>query len=380
MPVEMITGNQAAALAAQRAGVDLVAAYPITPQTAIVEYLAEFWARGELGGEFVSVESEYAALACSSGAAALGARTFSATSSHGLAYMHEMLHWCAGARYPMVLVNVNRALGAPWCLEPDQGDSLSQRDTGWLQLYCANAQEIFDTILQAFALAETIMIPCMVVFDGFYLSHTYEAVEVPDQETVRRFLQPPSFDPPLVPGRHANLHALTTGEVQTGLIRERHRVMQGAAAVLAEIDTRFQAVFQRGYGALAAEIPAGAKTVVLAAGSCAETVRWHLPHLAGTGLINLRMFRPFPGDILCRMLEEKAVERVVVVDRNCSPGVGGILAQELKAALYRMAQPPVVHDLLLAGGIDFTPRMLTEALAEKRASARSAEIWGVELS
>ncbi len=193
MAFQMISGSQAAATAVQRVGVDLVAAYPITPQTAIVETLADFTASGELAGEFVSVESEYAALACCNGAAAAGARVFTATASHGLAYMHEMIHWCSGARLPIVMVNVNRTIGAPWCLDPDQGDSLSQRDTGWLQLYCANAQEVFDMVVQAYFIAEKLLLPCMVIFDGFYISHTYEAVDVADVNQVRNLVGPPAF-------------------------------------------------------------------------------------------------------------------------------------------------------------------------------------------
>ncbi len=379
MPVEMITGNQAAALAAQRAGVELVAAYPITPQTAIVETLADLHARGELGGDFVSVESEYAALACCNGAAAAGARVFTATSSHGLAYMHEMIHWCAGARFPMVMVNVNRALGAPWCLDPDQGDSLSQRDTGWLQFYCSSGQEIFDTIIQAYALTERIMLPCMVVYDGFYISHTYEAVDIPEREEVIRFLGPPDFTPQVEPGSPANLHGLSTGETQHRLVRERHCDMYDALEVLTEINERFAASFQRSYGPVEAYFPKPAKTAVLAAGSCAETVRWCLPDLEDTGLVRLKLLRPFPADELCRLLKAQAVERVVVVDRNCSTGMGGILAQELKAALYRLERPPAVYDLVLAGGIDFTPQMLQKLLSSPKLQKNTAEIWGVDL-
>lgn len=379
MPLEMITGNQAAALAVQRAKVDLVTAYPITPQTAIVENLADLHARGMLGGDFVSVESEYAALACCSGAAAAGARVFTATASHGLAYMHEMTHWCAGARFPMVMVNVNRALGAPWCLDPDQGDSLSQRDTGWLQLYCSGAQEVFDMILQAFALTEQVLLPCMVVYDGFYISHTYEAVDVPDEEAVRRFLGPPAFTAQVIPGKEANLHGLTAGDTQLKLIRERHVDMQGAAKLLSEINKRFAAIFKRSYAAVEAVFPQAVKTAVLAAGSCAETVRWSLPDIEDAGLIQLRALRPFPAGELRRILEEHVVERVVVVDRNCSPGAGGILAQELKAALYRMKRPPVVHDLILAGGVDFTPQMLKRLLSSEASQKENEETWGDEL-
>lgn len=382
MPVEMITGNEAAALAVQRAGVDLVSAYPITPQTAIVEALADYWARGELGSEFVSVESEYAALSYCCGAAAAGARTFTATSSHGLAFMHEMIHWIAGARLPVVMAVVNRALGAPWCLDPDQGDSLSQRDTGWIQLYCANAQEIFDTILQAYPLSESLLLPCMVVLDGFYLSHTFEAVEVPEPELVSRFVEPPQFASQIDPLQPANLHGLTAGEEVSRLVRERHRDMKRVPAVMSEIDARFAALFGRSHALAEGTALEGAETVVVTAGSISETVESELPELDKTGMIRLKSFRPFPAKELRALLARSAVQRIMVIDRNCSPGAGGIIAQELRSALYRDGSGPVVQNLLLAGGIDLSPLMLRQIVNEPPVDGDGdliLEQWGVDL-
>ncbi len=379
MAFELISGSQAAAIAVQRVGVDLVSAYPITPQTAIVETLANFDARGELGGDFVSVESEYAALACAYGAAAAGARAFTATASHGLAYMHEMIHWCSGARVPIVMVNVNRTIGAPWCLDPDQGDSLSQRDTGWMQIYCSGAQEVLDTVMQAFLLSEELLLPCMVVFDGFYISHTYEAVDVPDQKTVRDFIGPPPFEAQVKPGAPANLHGLTTGDNQIELIRGRHEAMKLAPQSFKAINSRFQETFGRSYGAIDPVIPDGAKTVILAAGATAETVRWALPKMQDTGLLQLRMFRPFPREELCSALEEHGVEKVIVIDRNCSTGMGGIFAQELRSALYGMDNQPDVQDIILAGGIDLTIEMLERIVREEKAEGHVEQKWGVDL-
>ncbi|MFY9541907.1 MAG: pyruvate ferredoxin oxidoreductase [Dethiobacteria bacterium] len=382
MPVEMITGNQAAALAVQQAGVDLVSAYPITPQTAIVEDIADFWARGELGGEFVSVESEYAALSYCCGASAAGARTFTATSSHGLAFMHEMTHWIAGARLPVVMAVVNRALGAPWCLDPDQGDSLSQRDTGWIQLYCASAQEIFDTILQAFPLSESLLLPCMVVLDGFYLSHTYEAVELPEPEQVKRFVEPPRFAAQVDPLQPANMHGLASGEEVSRLVRERHRDLQRVPAVLKEINERFAAIFGRRYAPAEGKALEGAETVVVTAGSIYETVVSALPGLDKTGMIRIKVFRPFPAEELRSLLKKSEARRIIVIDRNCSPGAGGILAQELKSALYNDGSGPLVQNLLLAGGIDLSPQMLRQLVMEAPADCSGdliMEQWGVDL-
>ncbi|MGM0689075.1 MAG: pyruvate ferredoxin oxidoreductase [Bacillota bacterium] len=379
MSFELISGSQAAAIAVQRVGVEFVAAYPITPQTAIVETLANFDAKGELGGEFVSVESEYAALASCYGASASGARVFTATASHGLAYMHEIIHWCSGARVPIVMVNVNRTIGAPWSLDPDQGDSLSQRDTGWMQIYCSNAQEVFDTVIQAYALSEELLLPCLVVFDGFYISHTYEAVDVAEKEDVRNFIGAPVFQAQVKPGTPGNMHALTTGENQLLLVKNRHESMLRAPAVFEDINKRFEEIFGRSYKPIDSVIPTGAKTVFLAAGSTSETVRWSLPQLDNAGLIQLRMFRPFPAEALCSVIEAHDIEKVIVVDRNCSTGMGGIFAQELRAALYGMEKPPVVHDMILAGGVDLTLPMLENILVSGPLENRVDEKWGVDL-
>ncbi len=383
MAFELVSGSQAAAIAVQRVGVDLVSAYPITPQTAIVETLANFDAKGELGADFVSVESEYSALACCYGAAAGGARVFTATASHGLAYMHEMIHWLGGARLPVVMVNVNRSIGAPWCLDPDQGDSLSQRDTGWMQIYCAGAQEVFDTVLQAYLLAEELLLPCMVVFDGFYISHTYEAVDLPDQEQVRSLIGPPAFKAQVVPGEPGNIHGIIPGEKQLGLVRLRHQAMLRAPELFLKINERFAGYFGRQYGILEVEIPEGAKRVIVTAGAMSETVRAVLPELSGTGLIQLRMFRPFPVEQLRKIVTEKEIEELLVIDRNCSTGMGGIFAQEVRAALYGIDREPQVHNISLAGGVDLTPAMLHKIVSQpapdRKGEAVNAITWGDQL-
>ena len=378
MPYELLSGCQAAAFAAQRADVDLVAAYPITPQTAIVETLASFEAQGELSGEFVSVESEYSALSYCNGGAAAGARVFTATSSHGLAYMHEMTQWCSGARFPIVMVNVNRTVGAPWVLDPDQGDSLSQRDTGWMQIYCASAQEVFDLVLQAFVLAEELLLPVMVVFDGFYISHTYEPVDIPDLEKTREFIGPPQFIPQLSPGEQLNLHGLSKGENQLELVRKRHEDMLKAPGVFTKINEKYRQVFGRSYQTVAATIPDGAKTAFITAGSNSETVKWLLPELHGCGLIQLRMFRPFPAEKLTRLVEKYSLDRLIVVDRNCTIGTGGYLAQETRAALYELKARPSIKELILAGGIDLTEEMLFQAVKEDPAAGLREQRWGVD--
>lgn len=240
-----MTGNQAAAYAANLCRIQVVSAYPITPQTSIVETLSNLWAEGEFEGEFVVVDSEYSAMSYLIGAGYAGARTFTASASHGLAYMHEVLHWAAGARLPIVMVNVNRAIGAPWCLEPDQLDSLSQRDTGWMQLYCSSVQEIADMVIMAFRLAEAVKIPCMVVLDGFALSHTYEAVELPEQEKVDAFLPLPPDRPQLVPQQPVNIQPLVFSNKMMEIIKSRHQSMTEAPRLLKQFGEDFREIFHR---------------------------------------------------------------------------------------------------------------------------------------
>jgi len=187
---KVLMGNFAASHGVRLSRAQVISAYPITPQTHVVEELSAMVARGDLNAKFIKVESEHSALACCIAASVMGARAFTATSSHGLLLMHELLHWAAGGRLPIVMVAVNRAIAPGWNIWNEQTDTLSQRDTGWIQLYCASNQEILDTVIQAFKLAELVKIPVMVIYDAFILSHTYEPVDIPDQKVVDKFLPP----------------------------------------------------------------------------------------------------------------------------------------------------------------------------------------------
>jgi len=188
---KFMTGCEAAAWGARLGRTEFVPAFPITPSTPVMETCALWCAKGDMLAEFKQLESEHSVMAAAIGAAAVGARVFTATASQGLAYMHEVLHWAAGARVPMVLVNANRALAAPWNTMCDQSDSLSQRDTGWIQVYCETAQEVLDSVITGFRLAETVHVPVMVCMDGFYLSHASETVEIPGEKAVDAFLPAP---------------------------------------------------------------------------------------------------------------------------------------------------------------------------------------------
>src|SRR5574341_475940 len=186
----VLEGNHAASYGALLSRIEVIAAYPITPQTQIVEKLAEFCAEGRLRARFMEVESEHSAMAACIGASQAGVRAFTATSSQGLALMHELLHWAGSGRLPIVLVNVNRALGPPWNIWADQTDSLSQRDTGWMQIYCCSNQEVLDSVLLAYKVSEQVALPTMLCLDAFLLSHTSEPVAVPEQAVVDAFLPP----------------------------------------------------------------------------------------------------------------------------------------------------------------------------------------------
>jgi pyruvate/2-oxoacid:ferredoxin oxidoreductase alpha subunit len=260
---KLIMGNHAVAYGVKLARAEVVAAYPITPQTQTVEKIAEMVASGEMKAEYIKVESEHSAMAACIGASATGARAFTATSSQGLALMHEMLHWAAGARLPVVMTNVNRAMAPGWNIWSEQNDSLSQRDTGWMQFYCESNQEVLDTVIQAFKIAEKVLMPAMICLDGFSLSHTYEGVEIPDQEDIDDFL--PSYDPEfkLDVDDPKTFGAMMFPEWYYEMRYKMHEAMVEAKSVIAEVDEEFYEKFGRKYGLIERYKCDGAKTVII---------------------------------------------------------------------------------------------------------------------
>ncbi len=296
------------------------------------------------------------------GAASAGARTFTATSSHGLAYMHELLHWVAGARLPVVMIDVNRALAAPWNLGTDQTDSLSQRDTGWMQTYCSTNQEVLDTVLMSFKIAERVMLPSMVVLDGFTLSHSYEPVDVPSQADVDSFLPP--FRPVLLldPAQPMSFGALTGAKDYLRLRRRMATDMAEAEDAIEEVGREFGETFGRSYGQLDAYRCADAETLLVTSGAVGSTARAAVDALREKGLkagnLRLRAFRPFPAKSLRDFIRPGM--RLAVVDRNYSPGAGGIFASEIKAALYPRPDVAVHGYVTGLGGGDITVELLQE--------------------
>ncbi|MBF0450971.1 MAG: pyruvate ferredoxin oxidoreductase [Candidatus Magnetomorum sp.] len=353
----VLEGSHAVSEAVRLARTQVISAYPITPQTHIVEALSEYCAEGIMDAKFICVESEHSAMAACIGAASAGVRTFTASSSHGLALMHELLHWAAGARLPIVMAEVNRALGPGWNIWMDQSDSLSQRDTGWIQLYCEDGQEVLDTTLQAYRLAEAVNLPVMVVLDAFFLSHTYEPVDVPDQDTVDSFL------PALSPHIQLDLnHPNAIGQMAPPAfyMEMRHSIQQAMQSVpehFHQVEETFAKIFDRQYGPVSAYKCDDADLIFVMAGTAASTCRQAVDDLRAAGkkvgVLKLKMFRPFPCLYVRKYLE--TAQKVMVLDRNCSFGIGGIFAQELRSALYLNKRRPAIYSYISGmGGRDIT--------------------------
>lgn len=359
----VISGNEAVAYGAMLSRVQVIPAYPISPQTTIVETLADFCASGKLKAEFVRVESEHSAMACCLGAASAGARTFTATSAQGLALMHELLHWVAGSRLPIVMANVNRAMSAPWTMWCDQGDSLSQRDTGWMQFYCEDNQEVLDTIIMAYRLAEKVLLPCMVCLDGFILSHTYEQVEIPALENVNHYLPP--FNPPFkldVDDPHS-FNAAFLPDVYMEQRVKIQEAMEEAKERAKEVDREFGRVFGRSYGIMEEYRADDAELLLVTSGTITGTARVVVDEYQEkgerVGLLKMKMFRPFPAEDIRRVLQK--VKKVAVVDRNISFGAAGIFAQEIRSVLHQHGEGTSVFGFIAGlGGRDVTPNILKQ--------------------
>ena len=360
---QVLEGSHAVSEAVRLARVQVVSAYPITPQTHIVEAISEHCSSGRLAARFMCVESEHSAMASVIGAASGGVRTFTATSGQGLAYMHELLHWASGARLPIVMAEVNRALAPGWNIWVDQTDSLSQRDTGWIQFYCEDGQEVFDTTLMAYRLAEEINLPIMVILDAFFLSHTYEPVDIPDQELVDRFVPPME---PKIRLDTADPHALGQMVPPGAYMEMRYDIQQAMERVpflYRQMEGIFAELFGRAYGDVEAVQCDDADIVLVVSGTATGTCRQALSDLRSqgqkVGMLKIKMFRPFPDESIRRALNGAA--KIAVVDRNCSFGAGGIFAQEIRSTLCNLENgPPVFSYIAGLGGRDITVDTLEE--------------------
>ncbi|RLF26957.1 MAG: pyruvate ferredoxin oxidoreductase [Thermoplasmata archaeon] len=368
MRVIIDTGNYISAKAAQMAKPDVVAAYPITPQTTIVEGIAKYVEDGEFSGEYICVESEHSAMSACIGASAAGARTFTATSAHGLLLMHEMLHWAALARLPIVMVNVNRAIGPGWSIWADENDSVAQRDTGWLQFYCSSNQEIFDTIIQAYRLAEhkDVQLPVMVSYDGFILSHTSMPVQIPEQNEIDDFIlkRVPQWkldvDNPVT---HGNI---IMPKDYPSIRRAMQDAQEKALELIPEITEEWRKRFGTYHGDLVECYRCDdAEFILIAVGALGAESKVAIDELREkgrrVGLARLRVFRPFPKQAVVELAKKADL---IVLDRNISVGMEGAFFSEVKAALYGNSDAKVYGYIAGLGGKDVTYKDI-EAMCEK---------------
>ena len=361
---KVLTGNVAVAYGAMLSDVQVVPAYPITPQTTIIEELATMQAEGLVDMDYIRVESEHSAMAACIGASMGGARAFTATCGQGLFLMHEMLHYATGARTPVVLANVNRAAAAPWTIWSDQTDSVSQRETGWIQLYCEGNQEVLDTTIMAFKIAETLRLPAMIVLDAFFLSHTSEPIDIPDRETVRDFLPP--FDPGdlwLDPNNPRTFGGITMSDAYMEFRWQIQRDMEKAKGVITEVHEEFAKVFGRKYHQVEAYRAEDADVVMVVSGTVASTGRDAIDLLREkghqVGMVKLKTLRPFPREEIVAVLKGK--KKVAIIDRNFSPGATGIWAQEIRSALYELPEGdrPLIYGYIAGlGGRDISVKII----------------------
>jgi pyruvate/2-oxoacid:ferredoxin oxidoreductase alpha subunit len=331
----LLTGNHAASYGAMLSRAEVISAYPITPQTTIVELLSELVATGQMDARYITVESEHSAMAAVIGASAAGSRTYTATSGQGLALMHEMLHWAAGARTPVVLTNVSRALAPGWSIWSEQSDFLSQRDVGWMMLFAESVQEAQDLVIWLYRVAEQVYLPGMVAMDAFILSHTSEPLIVHDQAAVDAYLPP--FEP---------LYTLDPAEPRAygGLVNRDHffeirykafEAMERAAGLLVEAGEEFEEAMGFRYGPVDEYMMDDAEYVLISAGAMTSNVRYAVKLLRDrgvkAGLLRLVAFRPFPFRQVQELLAGRT--KVAVLDRNMSSGHSGIFAEEIRSAL-----------------------------------------------
>lgn len=336
--LKQIEGSQAVADAVALCRPNVISAYPITPQTHIVEDLATIVAEGKLDTEFVNVESEFAAASLVLGASAAGARAYTATTSQGLLLMTEVLYCIAGMRLPIVLTCANRAISAPLSIWNDHQDSMSIRDSGWIQIHAEDNQEAADLHFQAYKIAESTFLPVMVCMDGFILTHAFEPVDIPDQDKVDHFL--PSFRPrhtvdPMYP-RGLGLFADPRFYMETRYIV--HRAMEKSEAIIKEVSEEFSKAFGRQSGGLVKTYKLDkADVVIVAMGSVVGTIKDAIDRLEqkgkAVGLLQICSFRPFPRKLVFELLKDKT--NIVVLEKALSLGRGGILGSDVRWSFPR---------------------------------------------
>lgn len=367
--LDVLNGNMAAAVGAALAKPDVIAAYPITPQTPVVEYLTQFAADGKIDAAMSEVESELSAMSVVTGASLAGSRTFTATASQGLSLMYEPYFRASTLRLPIVMAIVNREMISPQSVWGGQQDSMSVRDAGWLQIYAEDNQEILDLVVQAFKIAEDkrVLLPINICYDGFYLSHMTERVMVPEQEKVDTFLG--TYHPEhiiLDPERPMAVDPLTNGALLMEYRYKHLKAQQAALEVIDEVDREFGELFGRSYGGAIEEYRMeDAEYAVITTGSMSgaakDMVDAKREEGVKAGLIRMRMVRPFPKERIRKALAE--VKAFGVVDKNVSFGCDtGIVYQEVRAAMYGGNTVPSVPVIGGLGGEDISLQMMGDVI------------------
>jgi pyruvate ferredoxin oxidoreductase alpha subunit len=363
----MLTGNYAAAYGAKLARADAIPVYPITPQTTVMEKIIELINHGELDAEYLPMESEHSVMAAAIAAEATGARVFTASSSQGVAYMHENLFVASGLRLPIVMALANRCIGPPISIYPDHSDSLDQRDTGWIQYYVEDAQEVLDTIIQSYKVAENrrVLLPVAVCYEGLVISHFLEPVELPDQRLVDEFLPP--YHPEhvlLTPQQVMHLSVTVNDRYFMEYKYQQQEAMDNAKAAIKAADEEFEKKFGRAYGGLLQPYRIeDAEIGILSMGSLSGLARMAVDELRREGIpagsIKMRVFRPFPWEEL--RAETQNLKLLIVIDRDASIGMGGILHAEIAGCLYNLPSKPfMVNYIVGLGGRVVTLKDLLE--------------------
>ena len=377
----MLTGNYSAAYGAKLARADVIPVYPITPQTTVMEKIIELIDRGELDAEYLPMESEHSVMAASIAAEATGARVFTASSSQGIAYMHENLFVASGLRVPIVMALANRCIGPPISIYPDHSDSLDQRDTGWIQYYVEDAQEVLDTVVQSYKVAEdkNVLLPVAVCYEGLIISHFLEPVDVPDQRLVDEFLPP--YEPNhvlLTPQKVMHLSVTVNDSYFMEYKYQQQMAMENAKGVIETVDKEFAARFGREYGGLLQSYcMEDAEIAILSMGSLAGLGRMAVDELRRQGIlagnIKLRVFRPFPKERLRAVT--KNVKLLIVFDKDASVGMGGIVHAEVAGSLYHLSSRPYLVSYIVGlGGRQVTSKELTELTIKAIARLREKSL------
>jgi pyruvate ferredoxin oxidoreductase alpha subunit len=373
------------------ANVDVVAAYPITPQTHIVEHLAELVADGKLDAEYIPVESEHSAMSACLGASAAGARTFTATAGQGLELMHEVLYVASSMRLPMVMAVANRALSAPLNIWGDHSDAMAARDVGWIQIFTENGQEVIDNTLCAFRISgdKRVLLPVMVHLDGFHLTHMIEPMLMPDQDEVDAFLPPYSYPTPLDPSHPSSMGVLAVPNIYTEAKKVQVENLDQSRKVIDEVWADFAKRFGRRYRAVEtypANLPKTPKTLLMTMGSYSETAMDAIDQMRAAGkdvgLVRIRLWRPFPFEDLRNAVKDTDV--LVVLDRAVSfGGPGGPVASEVRSALYGQPKRPLISGIIGGlGGRDITVASFEKIIEDGIRNARTPgaaefEMFGV---